>query len=58
MRVQMKTEIGPFEGSPQAGELVAVLNALPAEASVRVETWASQRDGDGWRVHAAWEEER
>lgn len=58
MKIQMNTEVGPFEGAPTAAQLTDVLGRLPGEAFVRLETWDSQRDGDGWRLKAHWTEQR
>lgn len=58
MKIQMNTEVGPFEGEPKAGELAAALALIPADAYARIETWDSQRDGSGWRIKARWMEER
>lgn len=58
MQVKMSTEVGPFDGDMTAGQLAIALDALPSNARVSVETWDSQRDGSGWRVRAAWIEDR
>lgn len=58
MQIKMSTEIGPFDGALTAGDLTTALSALPADATVDVQTWDSQRDGEGWRVRAAWIEDR
>lgn len=57
MRVQMTTTV-TGENMPTAGVLAEALGVLPPEASVRLETWDSQRDGAGWRITASWAEER
>ena len=58
MKIQMATEVGPFEGTPTAGTLVEALSVLPPEAYANIESWDSQRDGAGWRIKARWTEER
>lgn len=58
MKIQMTTEVGPFEGMPRAAQLIAALALLPDDAFVTVEVWDSQRDGSGWRVRSRWTEER
>lgn len=58
MKIHMKTEVGPFEGSPTAGGVAAALVFLPDDAFVSLEVWDSQRDGAGWRVKAHWSEDR
>lgn len=58
MKIQMKTEVGPFEGTPTAAQLASALALLPGEAFVRLDSWDSQRDGAGWRLHAHWAEDR
>lgn len=58
MKIQMATEVGPFDGTPRAEQLLAALALLPGEAFVTVESWDSQRDGSGWRIKARWAEER
>lgn len=58
MKVQMNTEVGPFEGSPTVDQLIDALALLPGDASVRIETWDSQIDGAGWRIKGNWTEER
>lgn len=58
MQIKMSTEIGPFGGDLTAGDLATAIGALPTHANVSVETWDSQRDGNGWRVRASWLEDR
>lgn len=58
MNINLKTEIGPFDGSPTAGDLLEALAHLPAGAFVTLEQWDSQMDGAGWRIKAHWTETR
>lgn len=58
MKVTLRSEIGPFQGSPTVGALISALSAFPNVATVTVETWDSQMDGSGWRIKAHWQEER
>lgn len=58
MQIKMSTEIGPFDGPLTAGDLATALSPLPQHATVSVDTWDSQRDGEGWRIRAAWIEDR
>lgn len=58
MKVNVKTEIGPFDGTPKAKDLISTLSALPEEAYVNIQMQRSQREGDSWTITANWTEER
>ncbi|WP_166804636.1 hypothetical protein [Microbacterium sp. 3H14] len=58
MKINMTTELGPFEGTPTVGDLLDVLVDLPSRAFVDITMWDSQHEGSGWRVRANWSEER
>lgn len=58
MKIKLNTEVGPFDGEPTVGQLIAALSGMPGSAYVHMETWDSQREGSGWRLRLNWEEDR
>jgi len=58
MEITLKTQLGPFQGTPTAGLLVETLSVLPSNAEVVVTCSDNQMDGASWRAEATWVEDR